>query len=233
MNIFPRSAWSTALLAILTVATGSCSDVAIERCVERAMKLGGAKDGAKQGFELIDLSSREVWLTRDWDPEEFSNFSLPPDWIMWRKNDPRTSAVDSGSFRHSPDCASGEFTYMTALGREFLHVVNLQNFGEVSAETQGLIRAVTLTKHHETQWEAGTVLRVLTDPDGQRYLLIARTWPVPQQDPTLPDGWTLERITLEAPFTFALDGEVQVLRMDNEDSFQGPLPKDLEIPVGG
>ena len=110
-------------------------------------------------------------------------------------------------------------------------MVDLDNFGEAPDGTEGLINAVSLTKHHKVSWEAGAPFQTLTSPDGLRYVLIARAVPVPLIDPTLPPGWALSKATLADPFSVSLDGQVTVLRMDNEDSFQGPLDADLVIPV--
>ncbi|MEO0589706.1 MAG: hypothetical protein AAFZ11_04010 [Pseudomonadota bacterium] len=216
-----------ASLMAIVLSTAACSGAAFEECVERPMAPGTAR----QGFELIDVPTGQVWLTRDWELEEFQSFSLPVSWSLWRKNDPRTGAASRGAFLRSPGCALGEFTYMRAHGREFLHVVNLQNFGEEPDGTDGLIRDVSLNKHHSITYDEGGPIEVLTNPEGERFVLVARTLEDAPEIPTLPDGWTVTRAQLAAPFTFDLDGEVSVLRMDNEDSFQGPVPDDVSIPL--
>lgn len=214
-------------LLSLALATSACSEVEIEKCVERQW----VATKGNRGFELIDLGSRQVWATRDWEVADFEAFNLPLSWSLWRKNDPRTRAATSGRILRSPGCEAGQYTYMKALGREFMHVVNLDNFGEVSDASQGLIRAVQLNKHHELSFEQGGPIQVLTAPDGQRFVLIARTLSPAADTPTVPDGWTLERGTLAEPFRVLLDGPVTVLRTDNEDSFQGPLPEKIAIPL--
>ncbi|MEL6486204.1 MAG: hypothetical protein AAFQ13_03550 [Pseudomonadota bacterium] len=222
-----RKVLTLASLAAIAMSTAACSGAQIEQCVDRPLK----PSAKRQGFELIDLPSGEVWLTRDWELEDFRSFSLPLSWSLWRKNDPRTGAASGGSFMRSPGCELGEFTYMRAHGREFLHVVNLHNLGERPKGTDGLIRAVALTKHHALRFDEGGPIEVLTNPEGERFALIARTLDDTPDTPTLPDGWTITRARLAAPFSVNLDGEVSVLRMDNEDSFQGPLPAGVAIPL--
>ena len=45
----------------------------------------------------------------------------------------------------------------------------------------------------------------------------------------LPQGWVLEEIQLSEDLTVTLSGEVEIIRTDNEDSFQGPLDKEFNI----
>ncbi|MEO1730089.1 MAG: hypothetical protein AAFR64_05070 [Pseudomonadota bacterium] len=185
--------------------------------------------GTRQGFELVDVVSGEVWLTKDWTVQDFEKFDLPISQALWLKNDPRTGAAQSGKFLRSPGCEPGQFTYMQAHGREFLHVVDLDGLPR-ELDDKGLIRAVQLNKHHSLNFDEGAQIEVLSDPSGQRFVLIARTLLEVEDDPSLPEGWSLESFVLAAPFKVQLDGKVSVLRMDNEDSFQGPLPADAIFP---
>ncbi|MEO1489251.1 MAG: hypothetical protein AAFR88_07440, partial [Pseudomonadota bacterium] len=153
-NRLPLRLSHCALIALASL-TAACSGAEIEQCTARLW----TPTAKKQGFELIDLPSGEVWLTRDWDQQTFNAFDLPLSWSLWRKNDPRTGAASSGRFLHSPGCEAGEFTYMKALGREFLHVVDLANMGETPPGTGGLVRMVSLTKHHVIKWDAGAPIQ--------------------------------------------------------------------------
>ena len=118
---------------------------------------------------------------------------------------------------------------MSAHGREFVHVVNLENFGEEPDGSDGLINAVTLNKHHSIRFDAGDPIEILSDPTGQRYVLVARTLESAAEEPSLPDGWTLAQRTLSHALDVALDGEVTILRMDTKDSFQGPIAAEVKI----
>ncbi|MEL6238925.1 MAG: hypothetical protein AAFQ90_10075 [Pseudomonadota bacterium] len=212
----PNRSLTCAIVTVFALTCAACSKIEVETCAARPMQPGKTN----QGFELIDLGKGQVWATKDWDTEAFNAFTLPLDWSMWRKNDPRTRASTQGQFLRSPGCEPGGFTYMTAFGREFLHVVDLKTYGETLEGTQDLIRSVSLTKHHEVIWEAGAPIQVLTDPEGLPHFLVARTTPIPADGPTVPEGWRLKTGVLAEPFTLSLDGAVTVLRMDNEDAFQ-------------
>lgn len=213
------------LLGCASLLVAACSGAKVEQCVERLWE----PTGGRQGFELIDVVSGEVWLTKDWTLQDFETFDLPISQALWLKNDPRTGAARSGKFLRSPGCELGEFTYMQAHGREFLHVVDLDGMG-TELDDEGLIRAVQLNKHHDLGFTEGAEVEVLTNPSGQRFVLVAKTLLEVEDAPSVPEGWSLESFVLAAPFKVQLDGKVSVLRMDNEDSFQGPLPADAIIP---
>ena len=212
-------------LGCASLLVAACSGPKVEQCTERLWD----PTGARQGFELIDLVSGEVWLTKDWTLQEFERFELPISQSLWLKNDPRTGVAQSGKFLKSPGCERGEFTYMQAHGREFLHVVDMDGMA-TELDDEGLIMAVQLNKHHSLGFNEGAEVKVLSDPSGQRFILVARTLLDVKDVPSVPEGWSLESFVLAAPFKVQLDGKVSVLRMDNEDSFQGPLPADAIIP---
>lgn len=62
-----------------------------------------------------------------------------------------------------------------------------------------------------------------------RYILVSRDARRTSENPTIPDGWMLEEIRLEDDLTILLPLRTTVIRADNQDSFQGPLPPDLEL----
>ena len=75
------------------------------------------------GYELIDLLNEEVWVTSDFTPAEYAEFSPP---LLWIKNDPRIMMADQAEFLRSPGCSEpGQFTYMQAYDKGFLNVVQL------------------------------------------------------------------------------------------------------------
>ena len=219
-----RTCLTLVCVSLLTAACGSSAE--IDQCVERAWKPGVGT----QGFELVNVASGEVWLTREWSVEEFEKFELPFSQFLWVKNDPRVGAAQSGKFLRSPGCEPDEFTYMEAHGRKFLHVVDLIDLGD-DLDEEGLVRAIQLNKHHSVVYDEGKAVEILTDPSGQRFILVAKTLLEVADDPTVPEGWTLESFVLTEPFNVELDGKVTILRLDNEDSFQGPLPADMIIPT--
>lgn len=195
----------------------------LEGCVARAPSLEG--DGP--GYEVLNLPGRAVWATRDWTPEAFAAFSFPPSWLLWRKNDPRVGLADRGQFLQSPGCERGTYTHMRAFDRRFVQVVELIDLRE-PADDDGLIRRVALEKYHVLSFDTGRTVRVLGSPSGERFVEVSRTLER-SSEPTVPEGWTLTEHHLNKPLRVELLGRVSVLRMDNEDSFQGPLPDGMSL----
>lgn len=180
------------------------------------------------GYEIIDFVNREVWATTEFTPEEFEAFSFPVHWVLWRKNDPRMGWADSAQFLQSPGCnETGQYTYLHAFGKTFFKVVELDKMHR--ADEGGLIRRVELEKYHVLSYAAGRSVSILENPEGERFIGVARTSPPPAYAPTLPKGWRITSRSLTADLQVDLTGRVSVIRLDNEDSYQGPLPKDLPL----
>lgn len=176
--------------------------------------------GYGPGYELIDILRRDVWATRDWSPSEFSEFSPP---TLWGKNDPRLALHDGGRFLRSPACAEdGQFSYLYAFDRRFLHVVELKAFPR-SADIKGHITKVELEKNHVLRFAAGSKMNVLTSPTGHRYVGVSRSLERSASSPTLSSGWTLTEKLLLNDVEIELTGVITVLRLDNQDSYQGPV----------
>ncbi len=115
---------------------------------------------------------------------------------------------------------------MTAFGRDLVQVVKFKSFSQ-PPNSEGLIRRVELEKYHELQYHAGRTISLLHSPHGEPFIAVARTLDRQADTPTLPEGWSLTKHLLEDDLRVDLNGEVSVLRMDNEDSYQGPLPAEL------
>ena len=204
------------LMIALTGCTGYADG---ENCVARDPSL----ERRDAGYELIDLRGRRAWLTTEWTPEEYADFSLPLSWVFWRKNDPRVGLPDQSRFLRSPGCESdGQFTYMHAFDREFLQVVRLGKIHR-PRDGSGLIRRIELEKHHVLTFSAGRTVNVLENPAGEHFISVSRSLDRRNDTPTLPEGWTLTERFLTEDLQVDLTGNVSVLRLDNEDSYQGPL----------
>ena len=193
-------------------------------CISRSPSFHG--EGA--GYELINLAGGDVWATRNWTPEEYAKFSLPASWISWRKNDPRIVLADRGQFLHSPGCEDGQYSYMQAFGKEFLQVVQLNSINP-SIDEQGLIRGTELEKYHVLRYSKGRTVAILQAPTGERFIGVSRSLDQLANVPTLPEGWTLTEHLLATELQIELLGRVSVLRLDNEDSYQGPLSEDISL----
>lgn len=203
------------------------SPAQVESCVERSPSIPvrrAASIDQRPGFEILDPVGGGVWMTRDWTVDAFEAFSFPWTWPFWFKNDPRRGVSDGVAFLRSPGCPSdGQFTYMTAFGREFVQVVELEDLtGSVG---NGAIREVELEKYHVLAFDAGSQVQILQGPDASHYLLVAETF-ARSEEPELPDGWAITARVLEEPVVVELTGTVEVLRLTNEDSYQGPLSAD-------
>jgi hypothetical protein len=193
-----------------------------EACVARAPQ----PKRAKVGYELIDLVRKEVWLTVEFTPEEFANFSTP---FLWFKNQPREGIPDAGSFLRSPGCPEpGQFTYLRAFDREFLNVVRLIELNK-SVDSDGLIRETILEKYHTLTYFEGQTVSILQNPDGEQFILVSRDANRTSDSFALPDGWALAEYELTKDLEVDLSHRVSVLRMENEDSYQGPLPSTLDL----
>ena len=191
-----------------------------ELCVSRPPSF----DGEGAGYELLNLADGDVWATRSWTPEEYAAFSLPVSWIFWRKNDPRIALADRGQFLQSPGCEDGHYSFMQAFDREFLQVVQLKEF---PTDNQDLIRQVELEKYHVLHYSSGRMVSILQSPTGEQFIGVSRSLNRSTDVPTLPDGWTLKKHHLTTELQVDLLGNVSVLRLDNEDSYQGPLSEDI------
>lgn len=195
-----------------------------ELCVSRPPSF----DGEGAGYELLNLADGDVWATRSWTPAEYAAFSLPVSWTSWRKNDPRIALADRGQFLQSPGCEDDQYSYMQAFDREFLQVVQLNSINQ-SIDNQGLIRKAELEKYHVLHYSAGRTVSILRSPTGERFIGVSRSWDQSADAPTLPEGWTITEHLLTAELRVDLLGRVSVLRLDNEDSYQGPLSEDISL----
>ena len=217
-----------AAIVILAGILAGCRHGDRELCVPRPPHFEG--EGA--GYELIHLAGGEVWATGDWTPEEYAGFSLPFSWTFWLKNDPRIPLADRGTFLRSPGCTEdGQYSYMRAFGRDFLQVVELIAINR-PADDQGLIRRTELEKYHVLHYSAGRTVSILQSPAGEQFIGVSRSLERSLETPTLPDGWTLTERRLTAELRVDLLGRVSVLRLDNEDSYQGPLPSRVGVLPG-
>ena len=210
------------ILIVLTIPVGCMPVEELQECVSQEP----ASDGEGAGYELIDLLNKEVWVTSDFTPEEYTAFSPP---LLRIKNDPRILVADSGEFLRSPGCSEpGQFTYMRAYDKGFLNVVQLITLA-TPVDDQGLIHTTELEKYHVLTYFSGRSVSILPGPTGERFIWVARTVDRPPDPATLPEGWTLTTHVLQTELPVDLSGNVSVLRTDNEDSFQGPLPDGISF----
>jgi hypothetical protein len=184
------------------------------------------KGGERAGYELINLLTKEVWGTSDFTEEEYEAFSPP---LFWIKNDPRIMMADKAEFLKSPGCDDeGEFTYLHKFDKRFMKVVQLITMNK-PADNEGLISMTELEKYHLLTYSSGSNISILENPSGERFIEVSRSVNRSSDTFTLPEGWSLTSQLLQTDIQVELSGIVSVLRTDNEDSFQGPLPDETII----
>jgi hypothetical protein len=194
--------------------------------------LPGISTAQEVGHELLDASAGfpiVVWGNREITTPEYDALVLPPGWL---RNQPREGVGQTGQFLRSPGLpADGEFTTQEMFGFTWLHQASVVALGG-NLDPGGLLRATTVEKHHELLWPTGSNITVLTSPEADHYILVSRDAQRTSDTPTLPSGWTMEVVVLGQELLIQLPLHTTVIRADNEDSFQGPLPADfLPVPV--
>lgn len=223
---------STFAIATVALLVVSCGDSAQGPALTSSQDL--TQTGPRSGnpvHEVFDLDGR-VWLTFDLTPEEYDALELPEG---WRRNQSRggVATEDSpgpeGRFLRSPDRDSdGQYTHREMFGATWQHVARIVGF-QGFLDDQNLLVAATVQKYHELTWRAGNDIIVLTSPDGLHYALISRDARRASDTPTIPDDWLLRTIRLEEGLVARLPFNTTVVRTDNQDSFQGPLPADVDF----
>ena len=207
------------MLLTILVCSG-CGNAVRESCTARPPQFAG--DGP--GYELIDFVGGEVWATRNWTPHQYAEFSLPFSWILWHKNDPRIGLADHSTFLRSPGCSQdGQYSYMHAFNRNFVQVVELLSRPR-AADKKTLIRRTELEKYHVLHFSAGRTVSILRGPTGERFIGVSRSLDRTSETPALPPGWNLTDRLLTEDLQVNLLQQVSVLRLENEDSYQGPIP---------
>lgn len=230
LKLFKRASkyalFPLAIIVIISVILKGYSYGDRDLCSPNSPDFDAIKKGT--GYEIINLVDREVWATSNWTPKEFAGFSFPIIWSLWFKNDPRIPLADGGQFTRSPGCEDGQYNYMKAFDRRFFQVVRLIKINR-SLDDQDLIRKTELEKYHIVRYSPGRTVSILRSPTGKRYIGVSRSLDRSTDTPTLPEGWTVKEVVLTEELRIYLSGNVDVLRLDNEDSYQGPLPEDLRI----
>lgn len=205
-----------AVAAAIFGASWAANPMTQSWCLAQAPNLAGEGPG----YELINLLGGEAWVTRDWTPTEYAAFTPPLSWRLWFKNDPRVAVADEARFSRSPGCPEdGQFSYMNAFGRTFVLVAS----PGVANVASGEVRRIEVEKHHFLRYAAGRTVEILENPAGERFIAVSAPLRSSAMAPLIPDGWSLEEQPLSADLEVALTGDVEVLRLDNGVSYQGPL----------
>jgi haloalkane dehalogenase len=177
------------------------------------------------GFEILEIQSPNsirAWISSDITKEEFDALELPAGWF---KNQPREGDPDASRFFRSPGAAvEGEFLEEELFGFSWWHSATVIQ-SNVPLDEQGLLIGSTVAKYHEVTYNAGTTISVLFSPKGDPYVRIGRDANRTSDDPTIPNSWRLVEYTTPYQLVIQLPEETLVIRTDNQDSFQGPVPE--------
>ena len=177
------------------------------------------------GFEILEIQSPNsirAWISPDITQEEFDVLELPAGWF---KNQPREGEPDAGRFYRSPGAAvEGEFLDEDLFGFSWRHSATIIQ-ANIPLDEQGLLRGSTVAKFHEVTFNAGRTIAVLFSPEGDPYVRINRDANRASDEPSIPNSWRLVEYTTPDQLVIQLTEETLVIRTDNEDSFQGPVPE--------
>ena len=180
------------------------------------------------GFEIIEIqspSSIRAWICPDITFEEFEALELS---MGWRKNQPRESAecgADVVRFIKSPDSVmDGDYLVEEHFGFMWFHAASITD-PNVPLDDEGLLTGIRVRKFHELTYNVGSCLVLLVSPDDDVYFRIGRDANRTSDDPSIPDSWRLETYITPEELVFELFDENLVIRTDNQDSFQGPIPQ--------
>ena len=198
-----------------------------------AMSCGDSQEAQSQarGFEIIEFrpdGTLRAWISPQITYEEFIALEVPAGWI---KNQPRTGSASADTdsvtsrFLRSPDATEeGDIVVEEFFGFNWFHAATIIDTN-VPLDDSGILRGVRVRKFHEVTFGAGSKLVLLESPGGDLYFRIGRDADRTVDVPTIPEGWALAEVTTPGELALLLAPENIVIRTDNEDSFQGPLPE--------
>ena len=209
-----------------TVDATSESDIGPEADTDKDSEENPFKD--KIGFEIIEVqspSSIRAWISPEITYDAFMALELPNGWI---KNQPRESpecGADDVQFIKSPDSEEdGDILTAEHFGFNWFHAATITN-PNVTVDAEGLLTGIQVKKFHRITYNAGSCLVLLNSPEGEVYFRVGRSAIRESDTPTLPDGWTISEIAAPELLVIDLFDETLVIRTDNDDSFQGPVPQ--------
>lgn len=180
------------------------------------------------GFEIIEIqspNSLRAWISPEITFEEFEALVVPAGWI---KNQPRESTetpADKVRFIKSPDATmDGDILVEEFYGYKWFHAATVTE-PNIILDEEGLLRGNRVRKFHEITYNTGRRLVLLVSPEGAIYFRVGRDANRVNDEPTIPNLWRIEEYVTPKELVIELFGETLVIRTDNEDSFQGPVPE--------
>lgn len=211
--------WKLAILLLL-LGTFGCSD--------SSDSPPSQEEETRVGFEILEIQSPtaiRAWISREITFEEFEALEVDPG---WRKNQPRESeecGPDEGRFIKSPDSTEdGDILTEEFYGFNWFHSATVTQTN-IRLDDEGLLNGNMVRKFHELTYNAGSCLVLLISPEGDVYFRIGRDANRVSDEPSVPNLWRLEEYTTPEKLVIKLFEENLVIRTDNQDSFQGPVPE--------
>ena len=204
--------------------------LAIFGCSDSSDSPPSQEEEPRVGFEILEIqspSSIRAWISPEITFEEFEALEVDPGWI---KNQPRESSVeecgaDDRRFIKSPDSTEGgDILVEEIYGFNWFHAATVTQ-ANIPLDEEGLLNGSMVRKFHELTYNAGSCLVLLISPEGEVYFRIGRDANRVSDEPSIPNLWRLEEYTTPENLVIELFEENLVIRTDNEDSFQGPVPE--------
>lgn len=175
------------------------------------------------GFEILerrDDGTTRAWMSPAITLAEFDALELP---AGWSKNQPRGGGgPDEGVFCGSPGSPDGQMVLAEHVGHEWAHVATIVEVG-VPLDTEGLLLGAMIEKEHQVTYRAGSTTPILISPEGDLYPLVSRDARRATDESPVPQGWRVVEHTFTEDHTARLPNPTLNIRVQNQDSYQGPL----------
>jgi hypothetical protein len=180
------------------------------------------------GAEILEIQSPtsiRAWISPEISRDEFAALEVDEG---WRKNQPREGAEcgpDDGRFIKSPDSVDdGDILIQDFYGYSWFHAATVFETN-VSVDAQGLFTGARVRKYHEITYNVGSCMVLLISPEGEVFFRVGRDADRTTDTFAMPEDWRVESYTTPETLIIELFDETLVIRTDNEDSFQGPVPE--------
>ena len=203
-------------------------DAGASAAADMAPEASDAGADAQTGFEILEIQSPtsiRAWISPQISRTAFDALQVPNG---WRKNQPREApecGADEVRFIRSPDgVEDGDIIIAEHFGYMWFHSATVVE-SSVPVDPEGVLTGLRVKKFHELVYNPGTCMVLLVSPEGEVYFRIGRDANRASDVPTLPQGWALMDYTPSERLVIQLIGRNRVIRTDNQDSFQGPVPQ--------
>ena len=179
------------------------------------------------GAEILEIQSPTLiraWISPEISRDEFASLEVDEG---WRKNQPRESVEcgpDNGRFIKSPDSVEdGDILIQEFYGYNWFHSATVFETN-LPVDDEGLFAGFRVRKFHEITYNVGSCMVLLISPEGEVFFRVGRDADRLTDTFAVPNGWRGESYTTPETLIIELFDETLVIRTDNQDSFQGPVP---------